>query len=202
MQEKQITALYDGYYALRNDGEPTVITIAPPIEIYHPVFSDFLRNVRNQNYQPTTEAIRIVCDLISTAGAIYNKEQSRSKDYRKFIGDLLDQSTTELNRAASDGFITTQLIDCLVPLVALELKNALGEGGFDTLIQAELSVFNLWSNDEARTHHPSPIFCPYNIPRFPASATNVVAPLSSSRVVVPTSVSLELCGLTDSSSNA
>lgn len=52
------------------------------------------------------------------------------------------------DRSSADGMVFVQLIDCLVPLLILELKRAFSEGGRDPIRQAEYSALKKWGSSE------------------------------------------------------
>lgn len=56
-----------------------ISTIVPPIEIFHPIFNDFIHFVNDPDVQPTPEDLDNVETLMSLASGIYLSEEYRQK---------------------------------------------------------------------------------------------------------------------------
>lgn len=142
------TVLYDGSYVQSKDGTPVISTIAPPIEIFCPVFSEFTRKISDPSFQPTAKALKAVSEFMSIAAAIHSTEKSYTLQARPHLSAILgsffgNTAATDLNRSA-DGRVSKQFGSFDIPLIMGELKRALGEGGCDAMRQAAYSTLDHW----------------------------------------------------------
>ncbi|CAA7260909.1 unnamed protein product [Cyclocybe aegerita] len=145
-QEDLATAIHDGRYAKGGS------TQAPPIEIFHPVFGDFLRIVSDKGHQPSVEDIRNVQELSNLLSELdETNETSRNVRTRGVLSRILgveiyDESNADSTR--SDGVYTIMVEDKRIPVLLGEFKKELGEGSCDPSTQAALSIRRSWLLDE------------------------------------------------------
>ena len=76
-----------GYVSFQKHGEPIydgpfnakrIDTRAPPIQIYNPVFGQFLDDIANKDLEIPTEVIRTIARLMNLASALYENEAQRN----------------------------------------------------------------------------------------------------------------------------
>ena len=139
-------AIYDGR---RAPIEP-ISTIAPPIQIFHPIFDDFIHLVNDPECQPDVGDIKDVQELMYFASEVGRKELGQyglNEGLRKRLRRILQAEVhVEPNddRTEADGVITLQIGDDRIKFLILELKRELGEGGCDPTTQAGLSMKRSW----------------------------------------------------------
>ncbi|KAJ3511266.1 hypothetical protein NLJ89_g4197 [Agrocybe chaxingu] len=145
-QEDLATAIHDGRYAKGGS------TQAPPIEIFHPVFGDFLRIVSDKGHQPSVEDIRNVQALSNFLSELdETNETSRNVRTRGVLSRILgveiyDEGNADSTR--SDGVYTIMVGDKRIPVLLGEFKKELGEGSCDPSAQAAFSIRRSWLQDE------------------------------------------------------
>lgn len=147
------TAIYDGRYAPTASFTP----LAPPIQIFHPIFELFLRRLADPQLTPTPNEVRNTHKLMVKASKIVSAETSRVEELRRLPTDLLGDSVhLEANNdgTSADGVLTLVLRDTRtrIQLVILELKREWGEGGCDVVNQAGLSMRQRWIQNEVCFH--------------------------------------------------
>jgi hypothetical protein len=139
-------AIYDGRRALT---EP-ISTVAPPIQIFHPIFDDFIHLVNDPDFQPTVDDIKDVQELMYFASEVGRKEEGQggfNEGLRKRLRRILQAEVhVEPNDdgTEADGVITLQIGDDRIKFLILELKREVGEGGCDPTTQAGLSMKRSW----------------------------------------------------------
>ena len=146
IQGDDAQAIYDGRRA------PTglISTIAPPIQIFHPIFDDFIHLVNDPDFQPTVDDIKNVQELMYFASEVGRKEEGKfglNQGLRKRLRRILQAEVhVEPNddETKADGVITLQIGDARIAYLILELKRELGEGGCDPTTQVGLSMKRSW----------------------------------------------------------
>ena len=146
IQADNAQAIYDGRRA------PTglISTIAPPIQIFHPIFGDFIYLVNDPDFQPTVDDIKDVQELMYFASEVGRMEEGQhglNEGLRKRLRRILQAGVhVEPNNdgTKADGVITLQIGDERIVFLILELKRELGEGGCDPTTQAGLSLKRSW----------------------------------------------------------
>ncbi|GJJ08119.1 hypothetical protein Clacol_002327 [Clathrus columnatus] len=143
--------IYNGYYMHEN-----INTLAPPIEIYHPIFNTFFHLVENPP-KPTDD------DLNNTHEFMYflsqlsqEKEPFHNKQVLSKLHDILDADIlTEQNKDQTkpDSTLHIQVGKECIPILIVELEKELGSGTCDPSIQAGLSMKHTWSLDDVKNIH-------------------------------------------------
>ena len=135
-QQEVAKIIYDGQ---RGEKIPT---IAPPIQIFHPIFDDFTRFVDNPDVQPTIQDLLNVQEFMAEAGMIHTKESYTSENARRLLGRFLGDITVSAGPLPDgswpDGIVTLNVCNDLLPYMILEAKREIGEGGCDSTTQAGL----------------------------------------------------------------
>ena len=124
-------------------------TIAPPIQIFHPIFNDFTEFVKHPCAQPTVEDLDNVYQLMKTLSNIHWKEDTYREKVREGISRILGTPILEVSNPDNtrpDSIIMGELDDISFPCAFFELKREAGEGGCDPTSQASLSMKRGWIN--------------------------------------------------------
>jgi hypothetical protein len=139
-------AIYDG----RRAPAGPIPTVAPPIQIFHPVFDHFIYLVNDPDFQPTIDDIKDVQELMYFASEVGRMEEGQgglNEGLRMCLSRILQAEVhAEPNDDGTivDGVITLQIGDARIMYLILELKRELGEGGSDPTTQAGLSMKRSW----------------------------------------------------------
>ena len=148
-------AIYDG----RRAPTGSISTIAPPIQIFHPIFDDFIHLVNDPDFQPTVDDIKHVQELMYFAlvvGRIEEGQSGLNQGLRMRLRRILQAEVhVEPNDdgTKADGVITLQIGDGRIMYLILELKRELGEGGCDPTTQAGLSMKRSWIEPSVGYNH-------------------------------------------------
>jgi len=145
IQADNTQVIYDGRWAPNG-----LSTIAPPIQIFHPIFDDFIHLVSDPNVQPTADDLKNVQELMHYAAEVGRVEE-RSGGYneglRRLLRRILQADVHEERNpdtTAADGVVMLQIGDIRIASLVIELKRELGEGGCDPSLQAGLSMKRSW----------------------------------------------------------
>jgi hypothetical protein len=152
-------AIHDG----RSNPGSNFSTIAPPIQIFHPIFHEFTQFVNDPLVQPTVEDLDNVHQLMQTLSSIYKKEDAYREKVRRDIARILDTTILEManpDNTRPDGFIMAELGNTPIPCALFELKREAGEGGCDPTSQASFSMKRAWIHEAVGYNriHLDPVF--------------------------------------------
>ena len=129
----------------------------PPVQIYHPAFATFIReNSRLIPVGELTEELKQATKLIHASLDFFKEESDRKAKLHSLgtFGDLVSpEVNVEARKIYPDG-ITTVFCpsagqEATVRIV--ELKNDIGEGGSDPIIQAECGFALICSSARVTT---------------------------------------------------
>ncbi|KAF5352155.1 hypothetical protein D9758_009263 [Tetrapyrgos nigripes] len=152
-QRNRNTAIFDGSFAPSNDDDgPVVETAAQPIEIFFTPFGELKAALADPHFVPDPDCLRAAADLMTKIGVVSVEAKYAAKireALKQLIGRYIAEIKTSEGRSAN-GLVSTIIDKVLVPLLLIELKRSLGEGGCDPCAQAEYSVFNRWSEPELK----------------------------------------------------
>ena len=154
LQKNSKTAMYDGFYAEKR-GHPTVITVAPPIQLFHPVFQEFLDRIDDPKFEPDEASLSFASALLPATSRIPRSEEVALQKLRPLLGNLLGRvvGTVVTGKLIPDGMTLKSVAAHWIPLITLEYKRAFSEGGCDPSTQAALSVREFLSSKEVRDFH-------------------------------------------------
>ncbi|PCH37406.1 hypothetical protein WOLCODRAFT_84409 [Wolfiporia cocos MD-104 SS10] len=153
-----IFAILDGRYG----DSPN--TIAPPVEIYHPVFASFVAEDRDDTLGLPTDFVQKVAKLLRTVSQIATIERSREATTRSLLSDLLNLTIVQMvnrNSTSADYIVTyhrgSQPLGAAA-IAIVEEKDELGSSG-DASVQGSLAFIEHWtdSNQDALR---AACFCP------------------------------------------
>ncbi|GJJ08153.1 hypothetical protein Clacol_002361 [Clathrus columnatus] len=138
--------IYDGRYT-----HDEINTLAPPIEIYHPIFNTFFHLIENPP-KPTDDDLNNTREFMHFLSKLsQGDETSRNKQILNRLYDILNVdilSEQNLDRTTPDGIIRVRVGKERVPILIVELKKELGSGTCDPSIQAGLSMKRTWTLDD------------------------------------------------------
>lgn len=141
LQANPETAIYDGFYVR---GKYQIVdTVAPPVQVFHPVFQQFLDRIEDPTFKPSDVGVRAVSEVMSTSVEIRPSESEAFSALRPLLSKLLGRTLTQQPSAGThtaDGLVVKQLGKSTVPLVCIEYKSAFGEGGCHPSAQAAYST--------------------------------------------------------------
>ena len=146
IQGDDAQVIYDG----RRAPNGLISTVCPPIQIFHPIFDDFIHFVNDPDVQPTADDLKNVQELMYFASEVGRKEDrhdGHNDGLRELLRRILQAEVHEESNddgTRPDGIITLQIGDARIAFLILELKRELGEGGCDPTIQAGLSMKHSW----------------------------------------------------------
>lgn len=143
MQSNPDMAIYDG----RCIQTPPFVTIAPPIELFHPIFGIFRRQANDPGVQPTNEDLINVQEFMHAASTIYTNESDRAQQYRTLLPKILQATVHQEpndDGTRADGVHMVDLEGVRIPLLIMVLQPELGEGGCDPSIQAGIFMRQSW----------------------------------------------------------
>ena len=126
-------------------------TIAPPLEIFHPVFAGFLHLIHDENLQLTNQDLEHARELLSYAAMVGEAEIARNAEIRKILSRILQLPVHEepnTDRTSADGVHVLVVGDVRIPLLIMELKRELGEGGCDPSTQAGITMRRSWIQED------------------------------------------------------
>ncbi|TFK31382.1 hypothetical protein BDQ12DRAFT_694237, partial [Crucibulum laeve] len=141
IQAKSIEAIHDG----RHPKHPRFETIAPPIEIFNPVFGRFLRHCHT--VETSKKDLIKVQELMQLASEIWDNEREYALKIRAKLSEVLRVSLSKEENAdqtSADGVYSFTLGYMRIPIFIMELKKEYGEGGCDASTQAGLSMKRSW----------------------------------------------------------
>jgi len=143
LQTNPKTAIYDGFYDICHPAD----TSALPIEVYHPVFQQFMKDMTT--VEPSEELLIQVQQLMRTSTGIGTIEPPPAENLRYalscILGKYMDQVV--VSGAVPGGVVLKSFGEFSVPLLAMEHKHEIGEGGCDPMAQASYYVLKYWQRE-------------------------------------------------------
>ncbi|KAJ6494397.1 hypothetical protein C8R45DRAFT_824657 [Mycena sanguinolenta] len=133
-------------------------TLAPPIQLYNPVFAHFLDDVANPALEVPDEVALATADLMCKASAIYDNENTRRNKILPVLKNAISYGITQLisdDRTTPDGGVIWTMSGKDAPpneavaLLIEEEKRELGEDGCDASIRASFSMLRYWAQSNA-----------------------------------------------------
>ena len=154
LHKTQVVGKIDAIY----NGRPLELA-APSICIFHPVFARFLHELA----QPINKASFTVAelkdthDLVTNSLAFYKIKTDRIKNIKFALSVLVDSLVLNESRVAcrdtcftSDGYVTVHCtkLKGIAASTFTEVKNGIGEGGSDPLLQAQCDYVAFHSDED------------------------------------------------------
>jgi len=133
-------------------------TIAPPIQLFHPVFAHFLDDIMNQDLPVPEHILKVTVEYMRKSSAIYEGEEQRMATLRSHLEDALTITILKrVNAGGSkpDGVYEAELRGSKIKAIPVLLvhKNELGDGGCDLLRLAGLSFTQFAAQGDVCFHH-------------------------------------------------
>ena len=142
-QGSDALVIYDGRRDLNTP------TIAPPIQLFHPIFDDFTEKVNNPHFLPTFDDLESVHKLMSDMCKINPVETPYGGTIRERLGKILDVTIREEqlpDGSRPDGTVMVETGGARVPFLIAELKREMGEGGCDASSQVSIAMRRSWAH--------------------------------------------------------
>ena len=138
------------------------MSVAPPIQLFHPVFARFLDDMEGTGDVPN-DIVRATTRYMMAASAIYATEQKRRVVLTPLLCAILDiniQTIMNEDKSVADGVVELSTELGRVLLYLQEKQNEFGDGGSDPSTQAGLSGGRYWA--QSKVYHSSYHFCFYS----------------------------------------
>ncbi|KAG8908621.1 hypothetical protein FRB99_004909 [Tulasnella sp. 403] len=130
-------------------------TIGPPINIYHPVFTQFKRLLVTRDISPTPQDIETAFDFLQAAVEVYQSDGARLRCITPFIENLLGNRCLGGGDPSfsgnPDGIIYYHTGFEKIPLLVIEATNEFCAGLSDPGIRGAFSYRKLWADTTAPT---------------------------------------------------
>ncbi|KAJ7241717.1 hypothetical protein B0H12DRAFT_42281 [Mycena haematopus] len=138
--------LLDGRYNATKNTQ----TIAPPVELFHPVFASFRARLEALTDVPE-DIVRDTASLMRASSAIQVSEQPRTQNTRTCLAKILKQAffqVVNLDRTSSDhiALCVDTVVHETAAAVIVEEKSELGAGGSEPSVQGSFSYMNFWAD--------------------------------------------------------
>ncbi|CAG8551173.1 4280_t:CDS:2, partial [Cetraspora pellucida] len=116
--------------------------VGPSVQIYHNVFSQFLRDYRNEDLEMGREHYQWTLEFIHEIAKLYSSEADRSEVFKEKMCELFgeDLITIQLeDKPSNDGVLLCRVFSKSVLLLLIEIKNEIGTSSCDPTVQAGAS---------------------------------------------------------------
>ncbi|KAH8091727.1 kinase-like domain-containing protein [Cristinia sonorae] len=145
------TAIYNGCFSPGGSFTP----LAPPIEIFHPVFDSFKRYVTGPDITLDQTLVENVSKAMTNAAEIIVSEDKGNDQMQSHLAAILSRSIRPVQSVGStnaDGKITIEIDGREISIGVFGRQRRLGEGGCDPITKAEYSTLNCWSKEGMRPY--------------------------------------------------
>ncbi|PBK86629.1 hypothetical protein ARMGADRAFT_1035486 [Armillaria gallica] len=137
-------AVLDGRYNAAKDQQ----TIAPPIELFHPVFAQFCAKLADTEMVIPEDIIRDTASLMHSSSVIHISKQPRTQESHTLLSKILKQSflhPTDLYHPSADIALGgNTAVDETAAVVIAEEMSELGAGGSEPSVQGFFSSIKFW----------------------------------------------------------
>lgn len=145
VQARKSYAIHDG----RLPDAANFATVAPPIQIFHPIFDTFLQHIEDPSTHPNEELLILTQRFMHLLSVVGLSENERDEDIRTALTDILGLDIYEelnANRSATGGVHVywVNKSSVRVPLLIMELRRELGDGNSDPSTHASLTMRRSW----------------------------------------------------------
>ncbi|KAI0782765.1 hypothetical protein C8Q75DRAFT_727209 [Abortiporus biennis] len=130
---------------------PKFITVAPPIQIFHPVFHKF--QFRCTTATPSKETIEKTFELMQLLAKISDSERRRSLPIRELLSEILGVPLVEemnADRTHPDTVYAVEVEGVRLFTVIIGLTRGYGAGGVDACTQGGLSMRRAWIQENRK----------------------------------------------------
>ncbi|KAF5386518.1 hypothetical protein D9757_005878 [Collybiopsis confluens] len=140
------TALLDGRFTLTGPS-----TVAPPVELYHPVFGRFIRRCKEEIEIPE-EILLHTASLLRSASRVADKESPCDTDSREILTQILGVPLEHISNQhnSSSDYMSVALTSMGINAASTvtEVKAEMGSGGSDPSTQLALSYARFYCRHE------------------------------------------------------
>ena len=139
-------SIHDGRYKA---GSPR-ISVAPPVQLFHPIFGHFLDDIRKTDDIPE-EIIRQTIAYMKAATAVYENERKRRDKLNPLLSEVLGvhiQAIVNSDNTRPDGVVELSTPIGFATIMQEEDKNEKGDGNSDPSAQAGFSYARTWAQDK------------------------------------------------------
>ncbi|KAH8813897.1 hypothetical protein DL96DRAFT_1535489 [Flagelloscypha sp. PMI_526] len=136
--------IYDGRYLAEETSAE--VPIAPPIQLYHPVFSHFLEDLANPNLEVDPDTLQATLGLMETVSGVYEDEDILSEDLRPMLQKLFGTKVLSIfnqDESSPDGAV---LSEKNIAKVLSEWQPTLGDVD-DITTQLSLTMLRYWAQE-------------------------------------------------------
>ncbi|KAF5386517.1 hypothetical protein D9757_005879 [Collybiopsis confluens] len=185
------TALLDGRFTLTGPS-----TVAPPVELYHPVFGRFIQRCKEEIEIPE-EILLHTASLLRSASRVAVKESPRDTDSRDILTQILGvplEHISNQDKSSSD-YMSVALTSMGINAASMvtEVKAEMGSGGSDPSTQSALSYARFYCRPE-RTQIRESCSCPAFLIGLAGPWIVVMGAIFTSRPIVQRLVPYEWLG--------
>lgn len=133
-------------------------TIAPPIELFHPVFAQFRAKLADTEMIVPDDIVRDTASLLRSSSAIEVSEQPRTQQSRTLLSKILKQSflqAVNLDRTSADhiALCGDTTVDEMAAVAIVEETSELGTGGSEPSVQGSFSYIKFWVDETVGFSH-------------------------------------------------
>lgn len=140
MQANPGTAIYNGSFSCGWHGTPDVVTVAPPIQIFHPVFQEFLDGIVDPEFTPEKDVVDRVLRLMPYFSWVPTGENAIVRQVYGLIPELVEGCSS---LAEPDGVIVREKPFSKIPLILWEYDRVVIEDDHDFSVRTAYSLRDL-----------------------------------------------------------
>jgi hypothetical protein len=157
LNQKGEDAILDNRRALK----ATINTIAPPVQLFNPLFAYFSSKAFDPDYDVPSEFFPDVLDFMAKSALLYGSEEERQLYIKKCLENVLGRplpSTVNPDNTRPDFQVVGTFGIHTAYLAVGEEKNEFGDGGSDPSTQVGLSYWHLFRQTEVNPFRSPTIF--------------------------------------------
>ena len=127
------------------------MSVAPPIQLFHPAFGCFLDTISNTGIDLEDDMIQKIMNYMKATSTIYLNKRSHMVKLTPLVSNILDvdiQTFGNDDRTHADGTVEWVSEGGHILLLLKKDKNEFGDGGCDPSIQAGLSAARHWAQSK------------------------------------------------------
>ncbi|KAG8893296.1 hypothetical protein FRB99_002070, partial [Tulasnella sp. 403] len=124
-----------------------------PVSLYHPVFSDFLKDIHDPNFVPKPDLLQTARELVIAGADYYPVEGARLdkitpilRKARTPVAKVEAETSGRQKVAKADGVVQTARPEGQTFRLIMEVKDEIGSDQSDPTIQGALSYSRYWSS--------------------------------------------------------
>ncbi|CAG8827639.1 23194_t:CDS:2 [Gigaspora margarita] len=125
--------------------------VGPPVQAYHDVFNQFLRDYHNEDLEMGKEHYQWTLGFIHEMANIYSSKHERSKIFRERFQQLFGEELKIIrldDESSNDGVLECNFHSFSVLRLLVEIKNEIGTGKCDPTTQAGTSYAKYYTQEK------------------------------------------------------